>query len=277
MSNELTATHIPDAGGAMLMHVPDDVRGASDATEVALSSVSCTTASCACFDMSILVAEVSGDARNAALKFDPVTRAVEIASNDSGLLSDGLYAWLTDTLRGDLGQLLEARARRLKTRDLPFPWRSRSWTDHEPGELIAFHEAVPGELDLVVQDDAGTYWIRDLYCVAPHCDCCDVVLDILPMDSAQQAPQATVRVHLDSNTVLSAEGPSAAEVYQLVRTTYGIDELRHRYARMREMAGDKQVRFARKPAAAQAVSSKVGRNDPCPCGSGKKHKKCCGA
>ena len=24
-------------------------------------------------------------------------------------------------------------------------------------------------------------------------------------------------------------------------------------------------------------SSKVGRNDPCPCGSGKKHKKCCGA
>lgn len=26
----------------------------------------------------------------------------------------------------------------------------------------------------------------------------------------------------------------------------------------------------------QAVSQKVGRNDPCPCGSGKKYKKCCG-
>ncbi|WP_394766638.1 SEC-C metal-binding domain-containing protein [uncultured Paludibaculum sp.] len=24
-------------------------------------------------------------------------------------------------------------------------------------------------------------------------------------------------------------------------------------------------------------SEKVGRNDPCPCGSGKKYKKCCGA
>ncbi len=24
-------------------------------------------------------------------------------------------------------------------------------------------------------------------------------------------------------------------------------------------------------------ASKAGRNDPCPCGSGKKHKKCCGA
>ena len=26
----------------------------------------------------------------------------------------------------------------------------------------------------------------------------------------------------------------------------------------------------------QAVSSKVGRNEDCPCGSGKKYKKCCG-
>lgn len=26
----------------------------------------------------------------------------------------------------------------------------------------------------------------------------------------------------------------------------------------------------------RAVSTKVGRNDPCPCGSGKKYKKCCG-
>lgn len=26
----------------------------------------------------------------------------------------------------------------------------------------------------------------------------------------------------------------------------------------------------------QAVSTKTGRNDPCPCGSGKKYKKCCG-
>ncbi|HWT82292.1 MAG TPA: SEC-C metal-binding domain-containing protein, partial [Candidatus Methylomirabilis sp.] len=35
-----------------------------------------------------------------------------------------------------------------------------------------------------------------------------------------------------------------------------------------------------RPAAASAVTSpraKVGRNEPCPCGSGKKYKKCCGA
>src|SRR5208283_3377789 len=30
-------------------------------------------------------------------------------------------------------------------------------------------------------------------------------------------------------------------------------------------------------AAAVRTGNKVGRNDPCPCGSGKKYKKCCGA
>jgi preprotein translocase subunit SecA len=35
---------------------------------------------------------------------------------------------------------------------------------------------------------------------------------------------------------------------------------------------DKRSRTVRKTA-----DQKVGRNDPCPCGSGKKYKKCCGA
>ena len=43
------------------------------------------------------------------------------------------------------------------------------------------------------------------------------------------------------------------------------------------------VRFRRKtaalplPAKAEPAPAKVGRNDPCPCGSGKKYKNCCGA
>src|SRR5262249_17650375 len=31
------------------------------------------------------------------------------------------------------------------------------------------------------------------------------------------------------------------------------------------------------PTAPYRTPDKVGRNDPCPCGSGKKYKKCCGA
>lgn len=37
-----------------------------------------------------------------------------------------------------------------------------------------------------------------------------------------------------------------------------------------------QLRASR-PAARQASGNKPGRNDPCPCGSGKKYKRCCGS
>jgi hypothetical protein len=47
------------------------------------------------------------------------------------------------------------------------------------------------------------------------------------------------------------------------------------------LAGHKPVFFgdapSEDPEAEPAVSAKTGRNDPCPCGSGKKFKKCCGA
>jgi preprotein translocase subunit SecA len=38
-------------------------------------------------------------------------------------------------------------------------------------------------------------------------------------------------------------------------------------------AGDGTLK--KKPVVKKA-SEKIGRNDPCPCGSGKKYKKCCG-
>ncbi len=47
------------------------------------------------------------------------------------------------------------------------------------------------------------------------------------------------------------------------------------------MVSDRQpqaaVQVAERPVQVKRVQPKVGRNDPCPCGSGKKYKKCCGA
>lgn len=48
---------------------------------------------------------------------------------------------------------------------------------------------------------------------------------------------------------------------------------RFRRERGRWVYVDGQVSVVDQPRRA----AKVGRNDPCPCGSGKKHKKCCGA
>ena len=44
-----------------------------------------------------------------------------------------------------------------------------------------------------------------------------------------------------------------------------------------EIAGGMLPEAPRAGARVQRDAPKVGRNDPCPCGSGKKYKKCCGA
>ena len=53
------------------------------------------------------------------------------------------------------------------------------------------------------------------------------------------------------------------------------ERLRQREAELQTLA--QRVQPASKLAAQRGGSTpKVGRNDPCPCGSGKKYKKCCG-
>jgi preprotein translocase subunit SecA len=54
------------------------------------------------------------------------------------------------------------------------------------------------------------------------------------------------------------------------------DEFKHKEQQNLEFAGPSdQSKTARKEPV-KRTEPKVGRNDPCPCGSGKKHKKCCG-
>ena len=38
----------------------------------------------------------------------------------------------------------------------------------------------------------------------------------------------------------------------------------------------KQLADIKPPVVQQEKQKKIGRNDPCPCGSGKKYKRCCG-
>jgi len=50
-------------------------------------------------------------------------------------------------------------------------------------------------------------------------------------------------------------------------------DLKHEYSRMKQLADLRDLQLQEKEATG---SCKIGRNDPCPCGSGKKYKHCCG-
>ncbi len=65
---------------------------------------------------------------------------------------------------------------------------------------------------------------------------------------------------LDSMAVNALQDRAVAELTEAVE---------HLYAARAQSAGQMPV------AAPATRAAKVGRNDPCPCGSGKKHKRCC--
>ncbi|MBI4775774.1 MAG: tetratricopeptide repeat protein [Deltaproteobacteria bacterium] len=77
----------------------------------------------------------------------------------------------------------------------------------------------------------------------------------------------------------------AREIYEHLQMAKEMETVEQRMVTLEEQAG-KALDGLRKElfpglhgsdAGSQAGDSKVGRNDPCPCGSGKKYKKCCGA
>ena len=53
-------------------------------------------------------------------------------------------------------------------------------------------------------------------------------------------------------------------------------QLEDRLANAQASHGDEVSAAETKKSPKKADGSKVGRNDPCPCGSGKKYKNCCG-
>jgi SEC-C motif-containing protein len=62
-------------------------------------------------------------------------------------------------------------------------------------------------------------------------------------------------------------------------TMDGSEHVHHERSRFRRVDGRWYFSAGQKVGAQPLRNEgpKVGRNDPCPCGSGKKHKKCCGA
>jgi len=71
-----------------------------------------------------------------------------------------------------------------------------------------------------------------------------------------------------------AAGEEMASVYEVSSMVHeqlqGYDHLARDMADQAAAAGPQKVQTIRRDL------PKVGRNDPCPCGSGKKYKKCCG-
>jgi hypothetical protein len=123
--------------------------------------------------------------------------------------------------------------------------------------------------------------VVDQYCLLPKCSCTDTNLTFVHFDPAARKGEEICYmevnykkrawkliedspVKLDLDTLCSATEKQIPNLY---------DILYKRHVRLKAIyAFSKKKHFAAKQ---PLIMPKVARNDPCPCGSGKKFKKCC--
>lgn len=113
----------------------------------------------------------------------------------------------------------------------------------------------------------------ELYCVEPECACGEVIVHFGPLIS----PGSPHPGHVELDGQEATLHPTHERLRERLSELWTAYRARH--PRYRE-------RIARRSAAMHGLAGRivaappkpeVGRNEPCPCGSGRKFKKCCGA
>jgi hypothetical protein len=142
-----------------------------------------------------------------------------------------------------------------------------------PGDLVdwdAAHACLRG--DTYVFGDR-VFEAMELYCVEPDCDCSEVVVAFYAI-VPRGAPHPG---HVEFDGAAATQHPDHERQHeQLAELWQAYCERHPGYAaRFRQRSGEMHGLAGRVVAA--HPPPRVGRNEPCPCGSGNKFKKCCGA
>ncbi|MCX7046744.1 MAG: SEC-C metal-binding domain-containing protein [Candidatus Sumerlaeota bacterium] len=153
------------------------------------------------------------------------------------------------------------------------------------GSLIAYNETLPFARQLQFNLDNLDILVLDQYCVKPKCRCHDALLGFMLLKKGWRSAEQVTAYFVDYDRQkwrnVDSIAPQESGLFQ-IGNLRGILEarypdlyefLRERHAKLKALYVNCKER--NKPKPVPAATMKAGRNDPCPCGSGKKYKKCC--
>ncbi len=149
------------------------------------------------------------------------------------------------------------------------------------GEMYAYNDVLPYGDQMHVKVDGEDYLIFDQYCLLPHCSCSDTIIELVSNEDTDietddlcsftlkyakkhwEIPEG-ISYPIDLGMIRSAIEEQNPGFYKRLHTRH--KKLKSIYLSCR------QKNYSHEPV---TNTQKIGRNDPCPCGSGKKYKKCC--
>ncbi|OGA03120.1 MAG: hypothetical protein A3H35_15965 [Betaproteobacteria bacterium RIFCSPLOWO2_02_FULL_62_17] len=168
-------------------------------------------------------------------------------------------------------------------------YRGKGWPDPEQQVLLAKEIKIRGwqRGDMLAWDDVCTgvrqdcyvfegrlYEAAEMYCPVPDCECGEVSILFNTLKPRGAPSSGHVTVKLSGEIEIQANKNRRDRLDQLwtafqKRHPNHLGRFARRYPIMKSIG-------ARIVATPPALPPKAGRNDSCPCGSGKKYKRCCG-
>lgn len=172
------------------------------------------------------------------------------------------------------------------------------------GDLISYNEVcqelvpLPGggiQVSFSTSFADRTLVVDDFYCPQPNCDCAESLLSVSEHrregGADQLHPLFAARTDFEGNYLLELRPDAELDLDEATQMTDALlrdnpdllPKIRLRYETIKKIGGRSVPKPAAlpptapaRPTAEKATKTKPGRNAPCPCGSGKKYKKCCG-
>lgn len=277
MNSILTTRAVDDGQPFVLLDAPDGVAGC------AVSAHVCGNPTCPCTELRLLIHRLILLEDGGLRVEESIARGTVSSGGDAARLeavegpaaaSPEMLAWILEKLSTNDCQdwLRERWARgRGQAGDLEFATAAvRSGFEEA---LVPFYEVIPWHYDLTVIHEGRKYLVEDMYCLNAGCRCDDVAVDFIDLGIDAQGVGgvdgvAHAQASLGSLKSPDLEGGAIAKaLWAALLQQVGVEKLRRRYTAARATVA--------KPAP-QAATLRTGRNAPCPCGSGKKFKRCCG-
>ncbi len=151
--------------------------------------------------------------------------------------------------------------------------------------MLGYTDVLPYAEYFTLPLDGQPYVFLDQYCVKPHCSCADAIISCMRLDEqgriGEDVAAYTIQYkkrrwkRLDERRPELGTVGRAGELKRVIEAAYPAwyDQLRTRHSHLKTLYANC---LKTKGIGLPQISKKiVGRNDPCPCGSGKKFKKCC--
>lgn len=256
----------------------------------------CTEPKCACRDVTLraIGLDLGADISSAGLTsdglrslFDSNQAMAARLDLDLGVIAPDDYegrtplsaewiSYVQSQIDGELLDLLQARWVQSKGRKSTASYEIE-WPDPgDLGALIGWHETHQEDREDLFEIDDRLFSAEEFYCLNPDCTCDEATVDFAEIFGRDDSEFAgSVRVQIPTLKVIKWH--SSPSEKQLVHQLWDVFQARHR---TRERLAEhrlrmKEIRPVSPVAPAPALADRVGRNDLCPCGSGKKFKRCC--